>query len=379
MNPDLSRRRLTFGTLLAIPAVLSRSALSAPAVSPSPGPAPGPRPGNAAPKVAPAIRTVTIAGPPGWFQAAFDSQILGPFRKLYPDIAIFYYPTGNAFQTLALLRSQRQYPSTDVVLLEAGVAARAATDGLLEPLSPDTMPVIKDLVPQAIMPDLLGPGLVLDSLALGYNPGLIAQPPRFWRNLWDPAYGSRIALTTPPDPLGLAMTVVAAKIFGGRDQAVSLDIGLTTLTRLIPRVAIWNPVPDVYTAIALGDAAIGPVWNARAQNQAAQTPGRFAALIPDEGSPYLMTTVNLVKGAPQPDAARTLIAWLLGPDAQRLLAETMFLGPVNATALVAKTTLSQVGATEAMAARRIEMDWVGVTKVRDQITASWRARGLATR
>ena len=41
------------------------------------------------------------------------------------------------------------------------------------------------------------------------------------------------------------------------------------------------------------------------------TPGRFAAIIPEEGGPYLTTTVNLVKGSQQPEAARTLIAWLL--------------------------------------------------------------------
>lgn len=349
----VSRRALGASVLLALPSIISRSAKAA--------------------------RNITIAGYGDWFQAAFDPLILGAFRRAHPEIAVFYYPVGNSFQTLAMLRGQRAYPSTDVVLLDSGVAVRAAAEGLLDPLRPETLPVMKDLIPAAMSADLAGPALVLDSLALGYSPAQINPAPRLWRNLWDSAYGSRIALQTPPDPLGLAITVVAAKLFGGGDRTLSVDIGLNALTQLVPRVAVWNPVPDVYTAIATGDAAIGPVWNARAQNQAALTPGRFAAIIPEEGSPCQVTTINLVRNSPDPDAARTLIAWLLAPEAQRLLAETMFFAPVNTRTSIPASSLSRAGATPALVERRIEMDWAGVTRMRDQITAAWRSRRLAGR
>jgi putative spermidine/putrescine transport system substrate-binding protein len=325
-----------------------------------------------------AARGVTIAGYGGWFQDSFDPMVLEPFRKAHPGIEVFYYPMGNSFQMLALLRGQRAFPSTDVVLMETAVAARATSEGLLDPLSPVTMPVMKDLIPQAILPAVAGPALMLDTLALGYNPTQLATAPRTWRDLWDTAYGQRIALQTPPDPLGLAITSVAATLYGGSDLLRSLEVGMTALSELASRVALWDPVPDIYTAIALGDASIGPGWNARAQNQAARTPGRFAANIPEEGSPVMVTTVNLVKGSPRPDAARVLIAWLLGSDAQRLLTEAMFFAPVNARADIPVVSLARVGATPAMAARRMEMDWVAITSIRDQITAEWRRRKLGS-
>jgi putative spermidine/putrescine transport system substrate-binding protein len=90
----------------------------------------------------------------------------------------------------------------------------------------------------------------------------------------------------------------------------------------------------------------------------------------------MVTTINLVKGSPRADAARALIAWLLGSEAQRLLTEAMFFAPVNARADIATASLARVGATPAMAARRMEMDWVTVTSIRDQITAEWRRRKL---
>ena len=92
--------------------------------------------------------------------------------------------------------------------------------------------------------------------------------PRLWRDLWDPFYGRRIALQTPPDPAGLAMTAVAAALFGNGNPKTSLDIAMTALSQLGPLVALWDPYPDAPSAITGGDATIGPCWNARAQLQA---------------------------------------------------------------------------------------------------------------
>jgi putative spermidine/putrescine transport system substrate-binding protein len=330
------------------------------------------------PRPSRAARDITFAGYGDWFQAAFDPIVLAPFRKAHPDIPVFYYPIGNSFQALSMLRSGRLYPSADVVLLDAGVAARATREKLVEPLTPETMPAMKDLRPDAVMPDTAGPVMIWDSLALGYNPGLVAAPPHAWRDLWDSAYG-RIAVQTPPDPAALALTQMASTLFGGQGDLQSLDIGITALTALVPRIVLWDPRPDIYAAVTYGDAAIGPCWNGRARNQAAKMPGRFAAVLPEEGSPVLATTVNLVKGTPQPDAARTLIAWLLGAEAQRLMAEAMFFAPANAGTGVPAAALALAGATPAMMSRRMAMDWAMMTAIRDQLAAEWRRRNLAGR
>lgn len=316
-----------------------------------------------------AARGITFAGYGGWFQSTFDPLILGAFRKAHPEITVFYYPVGNSYQALTMLRSQRDLPSVSVALLATGVAARANAEGLLQPLDASTPPAPNEAV---------SPPLMLDTLALGYNPTMITRPPRSWRALWNPVYGRRVVLQTPPDPLGLAMTAVAAALFGAGDPKTSMDIAMTALEQLRPRVGLWDPIPDVYTAIAMGDAGLGPCWHARAQAQAAMTPDRFAAVIPDEGGPYLTTTVNLIKGTQQPEAARTLVAWLLGPQAQRLLVETMYYAPANPTD-IPPASLSRVGATPAMMERRMDIDWVGITEARDRVTAAWRSHRLEAR
>ena len=350
-RPAITRRHLAASTLLALPAAVARPARAA-------------------------RSSITIAGGGGWFQTAFEASVLGVFRKAHPDIAVFYYPVGNAFQALRLLREQRASPSIDVVLLEPGVATRATTEGLFVPLDTTTIPVINDLIPQAVMPGIAGPALALDSLVLGYSSARVAQAPRTWRALWDTSYGRRIALATPPDPAALALTAVAGGLFGGGSPSQTLQDALTALTQLAPRVALWDPVPDVYSAIAAGNADIGPGWNARAQAQAARTPGRFAATIPDDGSPVLATTINLVQGRPDQTSARTLIAWLLSPDAQRVLTESLYFAPVNTRTDISPASLARAGASPAIIARRKQMDWFAVDTIRMQIAAEWRKRNL---
>lgn len=349
-HPTLTRRHFAAGTLLAMPALIARSARAA--------------------------REVTIVGVGGWFQSAFDTRVLGAFRKTHPDIAVFFYPLGNAYQVLGLLRGQAAAPNSDIALVETGVAARATTEGLFTPLDAAAMPVIRDLIPQAVVPGIAGPALMLDSLALGYDPARVTRPPQTWRNLWDPSYGPRIALQTPPDSAALALTAVAGGLFGGGGPARSLEAGLTALAQLAPRVVLWDPRPDVYSAIASGDADIGPGWNAQAQNQAAQTPARFAAAVPGDGSPVVATTINLVKGAPQQAAARTLIAWLLGPEAQKLLTNALYFAPVNTNAGIAPGSLARAGAAPAQVAHRKDINWEAAAAIRNQIAAAWRGRNL---
>jgi hypothetical protein len=57
----------------------------------------------------------------------------------------------------------------------------------------------------------------------------------------------------------------------------------------------------------------------------------------------------------------------------------MFFAPVNAKVDIAAAALARAGATPALAAKRMAMDWVAVDAVRDQITAEWRKRNLASR
>jgi putative spermidine/putrescine transport system substrate-binding protein len=325
-----------------------------------------------------AAQTVTVAGFGGWFQAGFEQAVIAPFKKANPALGVFFYPFDTSLQALGLLRGQRLLPSIDIALMDIAAAQRATAEKLLEPVTPETMPVLRDLVPTALPEGIDAPIMAWDTLAIGYSRDMVKTPPASWQGLWNGAY-SQIAIQTPPDTAGLAFTQAASTAFGGHGDLQSLNVGLNALMALAPRVSVWNPRPDVATAVAYGDAAIGPLWNGAGQAQAAKMPTRFGVVLPTEGSPALPITIGLVKGAPQAAGARALMSWALGRDAQTAVAEVMALAPANPNATPSQAARIRAGATAEATARRMTIDWPVMMQIREQLAAEWRRRNLANR
>ena len=136
-----------------------------------------------------------------------------------------------------------------------------------------------------------------------------------------------VAIPTPPDPIGIAFTIVAGRLFSGGDEQRAADDGITAISELANGAALWDPRPDVYHAVADGSAVLGVGWNMPAQSFVDRMGGRLGAAFPTEGTVSRVTTVSLAKGSRQPEAARALISHILSVDSQRTMVERMFLGP----------------------------------------------------
>lgn len=172
--------------------------------------------------------------------------------------------------------------------------------------------------------------------------------------------------------MGIAFTLVAGRLFGGGSEPRAIRDGITAINDLSRQVISWDPRPDVYRFIGGGDAKMGVGWNMPAQVNSDRTGGRLGVVFPEEGTLSRVTTVNLVKGSRQPEAARQFIAWLLGADAQRTMVEQMFLGPVNAKARYTEGALLRTANTKERAARAMPVDWVAVDSIRNDIILGWR-------
>lgn len=330
--------------------------------------------GLAMPFIRPAAarRSLTFAVPAGVFQTLHEPLVAEAFQRAYPETSVFYYPLPSATQALAVLRRQRDLPDVDAVLLDAAVARTATDEGLLEPLTASALPVMADLAPAALFPGIAGPALYTEPLVLLFDPARVRPPPVSWKTLWNGRQDLSIALPAPPDDIGLAFTVAAGRLFGGGDHQRTVDNGLTAIGQLARRVVNWDPRPDIYRFIADGRAAFGMGWNLSAQFHATRLKGRLGVAFPEDGTLSRVTTVNLVKGCRQPEAARQFIAWLLGAEAQKLMVEHLFLGPVNTKARYLEAALQRTANTPARAARAMPVDWVVVNEMRDGITRRWR-------
>lgn len=327
-------------------------------------------------RAARAARTITFAAYSGAFQENYEACVVGPFRRAHPDIGVSYYPFANSTQGLALLESRRQSAGVDVCMLDSAVAKIATEEGLLDPIPPNSLPVLAELAPQAFIPGVAGPVVTFNPLALLYAPSQVKPAPSSWKALWDTAFDHRIAIPAPPDRSGVALTLIANAIFGDGDYQRSIDAGITAIGGMAPRVRSWDPRPDIYGYLIEGNAILGPGWNAQGQLHAQDSGGRLAATVPPEGSVYQANTVNLVKGSRDPEAARLFLAYVLGAEAQKAVAERMYYGPVNPAARVSPAALARTGATPDALAGMIPVDWSAIARMQEFIVNQWRRRIL---
>jgi putative spermidine/putrescine transport system substrate-binding protein len=317
-----------------------------------------------------ALRNITVAAYGGLFQELYEPGIVQPFGRAHRDIGVLYYALPSASQTLALLRRQRDLPEIDVVLLDLAAARTATDEGLLEPIHPAAMPVLGELAPDTVFPDVAGPALFTEPLVMLCD-AAHARPEANWKALWSTTEKRSIAIAAPPDATGIAFAVVAARLFGGSNVIHALQDGITAISELGRRVGSWDPSPDVYRYIGVGNAKLGVGWNMSAQIWSDRLSGRLGVVFPAEGTLSRVITINLVKGSRQPDAARQLITWLLGAEAQRTMVETMFLGPVNAHTKYMEGALQRTANTPERVAHAMPVDWVAIGATREAIVRRW--------
>jgi putative spermidine/putrescine transport system substrate-binding protein len=317
-----------------------------------------------------AQKNITFAAYGGLFQDLYEPAIVQPFGHAHHDIGVLYYALPSAAQSLALLRRQRDAPDIDVVLLDLAAARTATAEGLLEPVSVASMPILNELAPDTVFPGVAGPALFTEPLVLLFD-AAHARPEPSWKALWNTTETRSIAIAAPPDSAGIAFAVVAARLFGGGNEMHALDAGITAIGELARKVVTWDPSPDVDRYIGEGNARLGAGWNMAAQIWSDRLGGRLGVAFPAEGTVSRVITVNLVKGSRQAEAARQFMTWLLGADAQRTMVETMFLGPVNAKAKYMEGALLRTANTPERAAHAMPVDWVSVGAMREAIERRW--------
>jgi putative spermidine/putrescine transport system substrate-binding protein len=320
--------------------------------------------------------SISLAGPGGPFQEEFQAAILEPFRRLRPDVAVFYYATSNPGQILTLLRMRIEPPQFDVALLTPRLGVAATRQGLLEPLRPETMPILNELDPAARIENMAGVTAMLDCLSLARMP--TAPPITAWRDLWDATRVDRLALQAAPDPIGLGVTMIAKRLFGQGEGPESLAGAITALGHLAPRVVSWHPRPNAYDIVIDEWARYAIGWNGVGQIRARRNPTRLAMSVPADIRVREAHTIHLVKGSARPEAGRALIGYLLGGEAQTRIVERLHLTPVHPGARIAEADRRRIPPPPDPAGTVI-IDSDEVEASRPAIVAGWRETVLRAR
>ena len=224
-----------------------------------------------------ARRSVTFAAFAGLFQELYEPFVVDPFTQSRPDFGVFYAPFPESTYILATLRRQRALPELDVVLLDLAAARTATDEGLLEPLTQASLPVLGDLAPTATFPGIAGRALFTEPLVMLFDAAQ-TPPPTLWKSLWSELTERTIAIPAPPDSVGIGFTIVAGRLFGGGNEPRAVDDGIVAINELSSGIVTWNPLPDIYHFVGDGGAKLGVGWNLPAQIYSDRLSGRLGVI-----------------------------------------------------------------------------------------------------
>ncbi|MFD2236515.1 ABC transporter substrate-binding protein [Aureimonas populi] len=317
-----------------------------------------------------AQETVTLVGYSGLFQERYTQAVIEPFMAAHPDIRVEYFPIQGSAQILGTLRAQSASPQSDIAIMDLSVAKTGTDEGLFDPVDESVSAHVAELDPRARADGVAGAGITFDNLVMLYNTGAVTEAPTSWNALKDPAYEGRVAMLGAPDLVGIGLTVILDHAAGGTDPIDNVDLGIEAMAEIAPNVQSWEPRPEVYPNVVNGQVWLGVGWNARSQLNADTSEGRLAVVLPEEGSVLQTNTINLVKNGPAGEAARVFVDYALSPEAQAAFTEAMYYAPTNLQAEISPEVSERtvVGSLD----RMIDLDWIGLAAVRDQITQQWR-------
>ncbi|MCW3473212.1 ABC transporter substrate-binding protein [Limobrevibacterium gyesilva] len=320
-----------------------------------------------APASADPARLLTYSGV---FQDNYTDVVVKPFNAK-GAAKVEYVGGDTSASMLGQLRTQKNDPQLDVVIMDATTAALACAEGLVEKITPAMMPVLDELDPQARSGGgECGPAVTFDHLVIVYDSRAVVPPPTSLRAMWDAKWRGRISVSAPPNIQGLALTAIMAHADSGNWR--NADGAFRALKDLAPSVQTFDPQPDGYNLILNNTVTFATGWNARAQLYHDRSAGRVGVLLPSEGTVFQINTINVVKGAHNRDAALAFMAYALSPTAQKAFTERMYYGPTNSHAQIAPEAAARTAAAAENKARVIPLDWNEMIKLRDSWNQRWR-------
>ena len=327
----------------------------------------------ASPALADTARVMSYSDGP--FQDNYTEPVLAPYNASGGPHRIEFSPSSTSATMLGELRTQKTDPQIDVVIMDTTIAAIACAEGLIEKVTPDMLPMLGDLDPQAKDANGCGPGVTFDHLIIAYDAQAVQPPPTSLMELKDAKWKGRISLSAPPNIQALALTAILAHAEGGDWRKA--DGAFATLREIAPNVQTFDPQPDGYTLILNDTLAFATGWNARAQLYHDRSAGRIGVMLPSEGTVLQINTINLVKGAPHREAGLAFMRYALAPAAQKAFTERMFYGPTNLKAQIDPAAAARTSASPDNHGRIIPVDWNEMVKLRDNWTQRWRREVIA--
>jgi len=317
----------------------------------------------AAPHVARADEPVlNITGWGGKWGDIMSSEVGPAFEKefkckLRTDTALPFLPKLQA--------SSRSAPIYDVLHTNSNEQWAAAQMGLVEPkIDPKLVPNLADVYPYAISDKIVGVSIFTSAIGLGMRTDQGYAGITSWKELWDAKYnGVRGGYVIPVNSLGQAFVMMCGTLFG--KGPTDLDAAYAALEKLKP-IKLVDFTRTKEKMLLSGEVGLAVIHDSGilrydGQNQ----PTTFVA--PSEGVLSLEQVLTLTPGTKVRELANAYVNYMLRPNVQKTLAESVWYSPANSKVKLDDKYNEKLLTTPEKVAKLIQPDWKWYNARKDEI------------
>jgi putative spermidine/putrescine transport system substrate-binding protein len=207
------------------------------------------------------------------------------------------------------------------------IAVQAKNEGLVEKLDRSKIPNISQVYDILIDKDGYLLGHFFGATIIAYNTNFVKEPPRSWKDLWDPKYKGKIALSDITGTAGYNSLIMINKAFGG--DITNLDPAFNALKQLRGGIVTFFHHPDMLISLVERGEVWIATWYLDRTGAARKIGVPIASSIPKEGAVGTRGALSIAKGSKNRDLAEKYINMALTPECQKCMAENQFVGPGN--------------------------------------------------
>lgn len=253
--------------------------------------------------------------------------------------------TGESAQWLNKIRANPAHPPIDIITLAEADSFRAGREGLLEKITPEKVPNLKD-IPERFYKPWNGYSVVLNFGAMGvmYDKSALKDPPATWKDLIEGIiagkYGKKIAWPSGTYTWGPEFIWFVAQQYGG-----NIDTAFQKIKAMRPYVVkFWNTPVEALNLFGTKAADIVLYWDGRARSFIDKGNTTAAFYIPKPNTIAGSVLISKVKNTPE-------IGWdymncALSVKGQLGHAETILYGVTNDKVVYPASIKDKVTATD---------------------------------
>ncbi|WP_172329877.1 extracellular solute-binding protein [Mangrovicoccus sp. HB161399] len=287
----------------------------------------------AAPSILRAQSTEIVIGCAG-SHTAWMEEIVAPHMKSAIGADILFEGTKSSVN-LEKMASNKDKPYLSVVQMDDPVMIQAVEADLLSPITPDAVPNMEDLRPDAVHMDGMWCNYVQPWAGIAYNTDFAPDGVPSWEALWAPENAGQVIIPSLQNTEGMWTLFVAAMLGSGKpfsEAQYEVDAAFAKLEALKPNLlSVYTTMSQAFNLLEQGEITLlsGNFSSYTLPRKAEGVPVDLAA--PKEGIFAMPSGICLVKGGPNPELAQAYVNEMLGPDMQAAIADFASSVPANTT------------------------------------------------